>query len=198
MNKILVSLVAIGVAAAIGIGGTIAYFTAQTTSGENTFTAGTMKMDVLSQNTDAALDFDLTNWAPGDKTLVNFDVKNTGTLPMNIRGFANGAWYDGETVITPAPTTGGAYVSKIEYWDGVAWKEMDRASSGLKGEFYYSPDGTDSGNFTVAPGGRAQIQLTVKFDKSSGNEYQGKIFKATITTQAKQTNASWDGWTWPL
>jgi len=90
MKKIIFSLAIIAAVGAIAIGATRAYFSDTETSAGNTFTAGTLSINLYNQNTTDALQFSLTNWAPGDETLVNFDVLNAGSLPINIRGFAAG------------------------------------------------------------------------------------------------------------
>lgn len=183
MRKILLSILTIGFVAIVAIGATVAYFSATATSTGNTFTAGTLTIGLLNQNTSDPLQFSMTNWAPGGETFVNFDVLNSGTLLVNLRGFAAGTWE------SPPGGSDKVKVIKVERWDSGGWQKLASNPAGITGYFYYSPDGTDASLYPVGAGGRAQMRLTVKFDSTAGNEYQDKIFTASITAEAKQTNA---------
>ena len=184
MKKIIFSLAIIAAVGAIAIGATRAYFSDTETSTGNTFTAGTLSINLYNQNTTAALQFSLTNWAPGDETLVNFDVLNAGSLPINIRGFAAGVWN------TNPVNSDKVKVTKVERWDN-GWVTLAADSGGITGWLYYSPNGQNANLYTIDAGQKAQLQLTVVFDSTAGNEYQGKIFNASITTEAKQVNGTW-------
>jgi len=189
-SRILLSAASIAAAGALIIGATFAYFSDTETSAGNTFTAGTLEIDITDQNVDTpfASEAIISNWAPGETTNVNFDVKNTGSLPVYLRAAATGSWSDG----------GDATLVKVtlaEYWDGDSWETFASNSGGLTGWVYYSLNGTDSNWFTVAGnGGRAQIRLTVLFDPSANSTYEGKTFTANLTAQARQTTT---GATWP-
>ena len=184
MKKIIFSLAIIAAVGAIAIGATRAYFSDTETSAGNTFTAGTLSINLYNQNTTDALQFLLANWAPGDETLVNFDVLNAGSLPINIRGFAAGTW--DFTPVDPDKVK----VTKVERWDN-GWVTLAADSGGITGWLYYSPNGQNANLYTIDAGQKAQLQLTVVFDSTAGNEYQGKIFNASITTEAKQVNEIW-------
>lgn len=84
-KKILVSLAVIGVAAAIAVGGTIAYFSDTETSTGNTFTAGTIDIDIDRQNpwTDS---FILEDMKPCYTDYINFRINNDlgDPNPVNI------------------------------------------------------------------------------------------------------------------
>jgi len=78
-KKILISLSIIGAVAAIAIGGTIAYFNDTETSSGNNFTAGTLNLQVGSE--------DPTIWSyhtedikPGDEDIEFVSIQNTGSL----------------------------------------------------------------------------------------------------------------------
>lgn len=83
MNKrILISLSVIGAVAAIAIGGTIAYFSDTETSSGNTFTAGTLDLEVGSPSDLPIL---LTNMAPGvESGDLNITWQNIGSLPGTV------------------------------------------------------------------------------------------------------------------
>lgn len=82
MNKIILSVATIGVVAAIAIGATTAYFSATTTTGTNTFTAGTL--DLTSANPGTTLPITVTNVKPGDSGTGTVELKNTGSVDGNL------------------------------------------------------------------------------------------------------------------
>lgn len=185
-KRIVGSALTIGTAGALLVGATFAFFSATDTSTNNVLSTGTMSLDITDQNADTAfVNENLgTNWQPGETRLVNFDVKNTGSLPMNIRGFATGTWSD-----SGLDSQNKVSVTKVERWNGASWETL--ATGPVTGYFYYSSDGTSTGTlFDVAGGDRAQLQVSVKLDETAGNDFQGKTFTTTLQAEAKQTNSS--------
>lgn len=187
MKNLLVRLALVGGVAASVVTATGAFFSDTETAGNNTMTAGSLDVSVSVQNepTTAFTNIPLEdNWAPGEEVLVNFDVNNTGTLPLNLRGAATGTWgepgLDSQNMVK---------VTKVERWEGSGWDELVSNPAGITGLFYYSPDGTNTALFEVAPGAAAQFQLTVKFDEAAGNEFESKVFTTAVQVEAKQTNA---------
>lgn len=189
-SKILLSVASIAAAAALIIGATFAFFSDSETSTGNTFAAGTLEIDILDQNEDTPFETEVivSNWAPGDETLVNFDVKNIGTLPINIRGFATGSWGDDDLDALNV-----VKVTKVERFSG-GWEELASDPDGITGLFYYSPTGGDVDLFEVPPDARAQFRLTVEFDEDAGNDFQEETFTSSLTVEAKQTTAP----SWPI
>jgi len=190
-KKIIVSLATIGATAALLVGATFAYFSAKDTSTGNTLKTGTLTINITDQNADSDFQSEVlgTNWQPGETRLVNFDVKNTGTLPVNLRGFATGTWG-----YSSLDSQNKVKVTKVEAWNGTAFTTLLSNSSGIPGYFYYSGNGTDASLYEVAAGGRAQLQLSVELDSTAGNDFQGGYtFTATLQAEGKQINAP----TWP-
>lgn len=191
MNRqIAISALSIVMALGLTVGGTLAYFTDTATSTGNTFSTGTLEINLLDQNADTVYESEtvIDDWAPGETALVNFDVENDGTLPINLRGFATGTWGDGgldsQDVVK---------VTQVERWNGSSWELLGGPfPGGLTGYFHYSPDGTDASLFEVAPGSRAQLQLTVVLDESAGNGFQNQTFTSSIQVEAKQVDAPWE------
>lgn len=188
-KRIVTSGLTVAAAAALLVGATFAFFTATDTSTGNTFQTGTMNLSITDQNANTDFQSEAlgTNWQPGEERIVNFDVKNTGSLPMNIRGFATGTWGD-----AGLDTENRVSVEKVERWNGASWEELGTGPH--TGYFYYSPTGGNTALFIVNGGDRAQLQLTVKLDEDAGNNFQGKTFTATLQAEAKQTN---DNTSWP-
>jgi predicted ribosomally synthesized peptide with SipW-like signal peptide len=184
-KKIIASLLTILAAGVIVSAGTVAYFTAQGSSEGNTFAAGTLSIDLNNANDSTPLQYSLTNWAPGNQTLVSFDVLNTGSMSINLRGQAGGTWGN------PALDEGNVVsVISVERWDGTQWQTLKTDDGGIAGDFYYSPDGSNSNLYAVNPGEKAQMRLTVKFSPLADDKYQGQTFTAAVEAQAKQTQAS--------
>ena len=78
-KRILISLSVIAAVAAIVIGGTVAYFSDTETSTGNTFTAGTLDLEV---NGPQSMSVTLSDMKPCDDTgYYKWIVKNAGTLP---------------------------------------------------------------------------------------------------------------------
>lgn len=192
MLGILRSLIVIAAAAAVVGGGTYSYFSdIDTASGS--ISAGTLTVDLLNQNQESDLTFALSNMFPGDTQLVNFDVKNTSSGPVGVhlRGAASGSW---SGVVSPDNDL--VKVTKVERWDSgsSSWDEIMSNPSGITGIFYDSDNGLDDPAgvlFVTGQNERAQFRLTVKLDESTGDDYQGKTYNATITVQGKQVGGTW-------
>ena len=189
-KKIALSLLSIASALVIVGGATFAFFSDTKTSTENTFAAGTLEVNITDQNADTLFESEaiVSNWAPGDQSFVNFDVKNVGTLPVNLRGFATGTWGD-----SGLDSQNMVKVIQVERWDGSNWVNILSNSSGITGYFYWSPNGTNTALYTVTSGDRAQLRLTVEFDPDAGDDFQNQTFTSSLQVEAKQTNdnTSW-------
>lgn len=189
MFAIIRSFFVVAVAVAAVSAGTYSYFSASDVSTGNTLSAGTLMVNLENQNAPGDLSFAVSGLAPGGTALVNFDVQNGGTanLPVNLRGFASGAWQSVDT-----PDNSLVKVVKVERWDGSAWETLVDTPAGITGMFYYSPTGANAALYTIAAGDQAQFQLTVKLDELAGDKYQGEAYDATVTVQTKQVSApSW-------
>ncbi len=77
------SLAMIGAVSALVVGATGAFFSDTETSTGNTFTAGTIDIDINDQNpwTD---NFDLGDVKPGEVAYMNFKIGNVGENPVNV------------------------------------------------------------------------------------------------------------------
>lgn len=113
MNKrILISFSVIVVAAAIAIGGTMAYFTATDSSTGNTFTAGNIVIYANENGiygdagTGNGLPFNVSNMSPGNNWgPVYAAVANKGTLPFN--------WAFSMNKTSDTPGTGGGNLYNV-------------------------------------------------------------------------------------
>ncbi len=176
-------MLVVGAVGAGAFGVTSAYFTDEATSAQNKFVTGTLKVSV--DQSMQTINPVIENWAPGDIEEVRFDVVNEGSLPVNLRSFALGEWFDSSLSAEMVK------VVKVEYWDGSAWQVIRQANAGIEGYVYYSPNGYNSSLFELKAGDKEEFKLSVKFDETAGNDYQNKKYKAQLTVEAKQTNAPW-------
>lgn len=192
MKKLLISIVTVALVSVVSVKATGAFFTDTVDSTDNKFTAGTLQVNVLEQNqdTDFVNETLATNWLPGQDVLVNFDVKNTGNVPVQLRGFAAGAWDN------PALDANKVKVTRVERWNGAAWEDVAPLNpTGYNGFFYYTNDGTVAGTFFDVPAGdRAQLRLTVRLDESADNTYQSALFTSTLHVEARQATTPTTVW----
>jgi len=81
-QKVLYSVIVIGVVASLAIGGTYAYFTATRTTSENKFTAGTLDLSVVAPDGTLA-PFVIDNMGANGKIggTKTWTITNTGSLP---------------------------------------------------------------------------------------------------------------------
>ena len=93
MKKILVSLSIIGVVAALAVGGTIAYFSNTETSTGNTFTAGTIDLQIDYQCGDVCY-YPFKDLGAGDDFFDYCDLKpgDTGEVTISWHVTSNKAW----------------------------------------------------------------------------------------------------------
>jgi len=80
-KRILISLAIIGAVSAIVVGATTAYFSDTETSTGNTFSAGTLDLQVNDQNPWTSVAFNVSDVKPGDSGSTTIHLKNVGTLP---------------------------------------------------------------------------------------------------------------------
>jgi len=83
MKKIILSLAIVAAAGAIVVGGSIAYFSDSVSNTNNTFTTGTINIDIDDSATWSS-GFDMIGMKPSQTDYINFRVNNVGTNPVNI------------------------------------------------------------------------------------------------------------------
>src|SRR5690606_3099547 len=97
-KKIAMSAFSIVTALSLVGGATYAFFTAQAVSTNNTFTTGNVEISITEHNSSELFLNEVlaTDWAPGEETLVEFDVRNDGSLPVFLRLAGLGTWNNSE------------------------------------------------------------------------------------------------------
>lgn len=178
MKKIRKPLVLLTILTLFIIGTTGAYFSSKAQSPENVFTTGTLLVEV-NQHEVVTVD----NWRPGDIESYEFFVKNTGELPVHVKGYIDGQWDD--AVLDSSLVE----VITIERKSLGNWIPLT-----IEDEFYYSQNGTFDQLFELAPQEMAEFRITTQLSETIGDEYQEKQYTANIHVAAKQTN---EGASWP-
>lgn len=79
MKKILISILTIAFAASLSVGATSAYFSDTETSNGNTFTAGTLDLNIDGGNTNV-VKFTVNNMRPGNQPKNGFTLANVGSI----------------------------------------------------------------------------------------------------------------------
>jgi len=80
LKKILLSVFAISAVLALVVGATVAQFSDTETSNGNTFTSGSLDLDVDGNNGTNTVKFTVTNFRPGNQPIGVWHLNNVGTL----------------------------------------------------------------------------------------------------------------------
>lgn len=80
MKKILLSLAMIAMVSSVAVGATRAYFSDTETSTGNTFTAGTLDLDVDGNNGKNTVKFTVANMKPGNQPNGTYRLNNVGSI----------------------------------------------------------------------------------------------------------------------
>lgn len=181
-SKWLKVLVVIGVIALIGISSTVAYFTGASQSSANVFTTGTLAVEI-----DQDSPLDITNVSPGDVYQLEFDIRNTGTSPIFVKGYLDGSW-DDESLSTQVVS-----LTAIEIENQGTSYSISQFGEAMGTEFLITaPD--QIGMLEIPGGQTVKIFMDVKFSSAMENDYQGKSLSLALHLGAKQTQAGTD---WP-
>ena len=187
--------------AAIAIGATVAYFsdTAQVTN--NTFTAGTIDININGENPFVD-SFNIGDLKPGETGYINFRINNVGTNPVDVskklydftkhdsgEGYACGAPINGNVSSEPECVAEIAFGSRkddvetqiiydlsVEVYNNldqkIWWQAIYEDTEGKHiGEIYDGSNYVDLGMIPV--GGYMLVTQSYHFDPLADNKYQG-------------------------
>jgi len=173
---LIVAFVAVG-AGSYGIAR--ALFTSKVPATSNaSFTAGTIEINIEKHGGYNEVPFSMTNWMPGQKQMVVFDVRNSSTVPVTLSGEVNGAWVGNDSLGNPLGDQL-VYVTAADYWNGSDWVPLSTTGHGT---FTYNGP-------VQANGGIVTMRMEATFDASAGNEFQGKTYSADINVTATQVTS---------
>lgn len=117
-KKILLSLSVIGVVAAIGIGGTIAYFSDTETSTGNTFSTGVIDININGENP-WVKSWNIVDMKPCETGYITFNIQNPGDNPVNVwKTIKNITTSDGDMTEPECVAEGGTWVDYGDHCTG--------------------------------------------------------------------------------
>lgn len=223
MKKILVSLSIIAAVAAIAVGATRSVFSDEEKTVGNTFTAGTIDIE-LNGNNGTTVPYNIADVKPGETGYINFNIKNVGQNPVNVSKHL-GNW-DETTGLTQYSCTNVGGVSsepecvaaqtnsnndlnniksQIVYDLSVKVYASDGATepiwyqaiyTGATGETLDSiyPTSDTFVNLGMIPvGGHMKVTQSYHLSYDAGNIYQGDKLSFDITFQGQQLTGA-DGY----
>lgn len=177
MKNIVKSLFVIVAVLTIASGSTIAYFSDTVTIAGNSFTTGTIDIDVDGQDT-GHQSFEFTDMKPGFVEFSNFTINNKGTNPANIIK---------KVTITSDPAILAAvidYKLNVEVYDGVTlkWFQMlynyDVTLASIAGQNMF---------LGMLPAGWSmKVYESYRMQTGAGNQYQGQTLAFNIDVIAEQ------------
>lgn len=190
-KSILLSLMVIGAVAAMITAATSAVFTDQAQSTGNTFSAGTLDIDLSDDSEGPAeavtASITFSNMAPGDKVTKPITVSNTGSLALRY-AFASGAVDGSPAGLGAAVTLKIVVVASTGACTGSTSFSSPIASGSLSSTtFGDSTQGQQSGDRSLAVSASEVLCLQAELPLSSGNPLQGASTTATFTFSAEQT-----------
>lgn len=207
-RKILFSVMAIALVGALVGVGVHAYFSDTETSPGNTFTAGTLDLEVDSENPWTSTAITVTCMEPGaTSNSVNITAENIGCLDgdlyMKITGvtdsggtetYACGAPIGGNVTSEPecvAEIAQGSRVDDISTQITINCSCDGSLVSGIDGVTLANAEDIWSGKIADLPeNGTATITMSGNFSSSAGNEYQGDQSTFTIELYLAQDGQS--------
>lgn len=171
-KRLIMSLMVIGLVSALVGGATFAWFTDTAVNEGNTFTAGTLKLDFVDDET--TLPFNVTNMKPGQSETKSFTLKNDGSLPMKLK------------------------VQVAEVGDGILDEVLSVAVKYnnqviFNGSMEQLMNGVEVTGFEFRAGETVTCDVIVTMATTADNTYQGATFEGTVTFTGTQTdNPGWD------
>lgn len=199
MKKILVSVLIVGALLAVISGATMAYFTSDVSSTNNTFAAGTMTFTIKDPSTTGHQVFDVSGLKPGQTVTRYMAVANDSTQDMDMKWEAwisgsgdlgnvlkakvthNPAGYDYTSLLTGGYTIPGPEELMCDF------TPISSLGSGNTTLTWESPKAP-----AFQPKQAAVYKLEVKMDENAGDAYQGKTFTGAINFHATQyENPNW-------
>jgi spore coat-associated protein N len=191
-KKIIISLCVIGAIAAIAVGGTMAYFSDTETSTGNTFTAGTLNLQV--SDVDPLVDkFTVTDVKPGDSGNKDWVLKNTGSIAGSL-DITFSALVDNENTVWESEGADNADSGELAdnldvliYIDENDNNAYDAGTDKLVfNEKAVNIVGEKLSNYAMAAGYNKSIRLEWDVDTTVGNDIQSDIAGFDIEFQLLQ------------
>ncbi len=201
-SKLFMAVATSAAGAAMIAGGTFAYFTSSATNSGNTFSTGTVQVQLSTDNTnylDNIQSINVQNAAPGDPaTVKDFYVKNTGSLPEYVTVLP-------ENLVLSNGTVSYTIFDKSGTFNAQSWTAAQATFTNLGQpsalQFTINDLTTnkvlfDSANpststlesaYLLAPGATDEIEMTISLASTADNSYQGSTFNGDLAFNAEQS-----------
>lgn len=180
VKRTLVAALALVLVVGLAGAGTFAYFSDTETSIGNSFTAGTLDLEVGGQNPNSSPDFTLENVKPGDSGTVTYDLTNVGSIAgfLDLSGISVSDGPGATTEAEPTPDSGelSACVQVVVTLGGTT-VYSGPLSSILEA---YDLD------VSLAAGGSTTLTIEWSVGESVGNEIQGDVATVGLTIELDQ------------
>lgn len=171
-NRVLMSLLVIGLAAALVGGATMAWFTDADKTKKAKFTAGTVRVTTEGGINELG-NLKIDNWNPGDTEDVMIKVCNTGSKNIVFRLHPKVAWENGDLSLENITLDGDC---------GDNWKRAFDDPDPNNWYLYYVGDPIGKDECV-----ELSFQITIDGEQT-GNEYQGKTLTLTGFVEAIQSS----------
>ena len=158
------------------VGVTYAYFTSQGVSAELVFQTGSLKIDLTDPT-----QLSFSNLKPGDEQLVEYSVKNTGTMSVYLKGKFTGGWQEAGLDNSKLQPT------KLEYQlNGGDWVMLVNDGLAIDEEYFYSSTDNEATLIELPVNAVVYWRATFRLASEVGDNYQNQEYKTQIHLTAKQ------------
>ena len=179
-----VRLVGLGLGLFMAVGVVYAYFTSQDVSADLVFKTGSLKIELVNPS-----QLEFVNLVPGEEQVVEYSVKNVGSMPVYLKGKFTGGWIDANLDnfnLRPI---------KLEYrLDSGDWQTLVSNGPALDVEYFYSNDNTETSLIELPTDQTVYWRATFKLANEVNDSYQNQEYKVQIHLVAKQVD---DAAGWP-
>ncbi len=158
------------------VGIVYAYFTSQDVSADLVFKTGSLKIDLVDPS-----QLEFSNLKPGDEQVVEYSVKNTGSMPIYLKGKFTGGFVDeglDNTKLAPVEL-------KYRLNDG-DWQTLVTDGPVLNAEYFYSHDDTAENLVALEPDQTLNWQVKFKFAPDVDDSFQNQEYKVKLHFAARQ------------
>lgn len=213
-RKVITSLMTIGLVSSLVGGATFAEFSSQQNATSNSFTAGTLSIQISKDGTNFGSDgvsgtwVSPSNWAPGQTVDGTISLTNTGSVNaqhiyFGLRNLSHSGGTGSvdlmDKIIVKSIKEKFNGVETAEQVQNIASQVGNRDTTltlkELASSDYYTWDDQSSDNITLQAGDKKDYALSFQFqfDPNAGNEYQDAKASFDINANATQ-NSPTDGY----
>ncbi len=176
-------MVVLGLGLFMAVGVVYAYFTSQDVSADLVFKTGSLKIELVDPN-----QLEFVNLVPGEERVVEYSVKNAGSMPVYLKGKFTGGWTDSDL------DSFNLRPIKLEYrLDSGDWQTLVSNGPAIDVEYFYSTDNTETSLIELPTNQTVYWRATFKLASEVNDSYQNQEYKAQIHLAAKQVDdeAGW-------